>query len=169
MNDKEIYAFTAIMKGLAINAGVDLTGDVLRLYRAAMNGFTIEQISEGAKSVLLTWKYNRMPPLAVIIDHIDGAPIEIEHKALIEANKILEHLNFNGANVLPKIKDPIAKYLMTRRWPYQLWAKNVLESELKWWVKEFCEAYKAHDGAPEILIEGPKELLEIADGLFESF
>ncbi len=159
--------FAATMKALAINAGVDLTEDILKLYRAALKGFTVDQIGDAAKSVLLIWTYNRMPPLAVIIDHIGGAPVKIEDKALIQANKIIEHLNLNGANVLPKIDDPVTKYLMTRRWPYQNWAKSVLESDLKWWTKEFCEAYRAHDGDPDRLIEAPEELLKLADGLFE--
>ena len=85
----------------------------------------------------------------------------------MEADKIIAHLNFNGAGVFPKFNDPITNYLMTRRWPYQNWAKDILESEIKWWVKEFCEAYKAHDGDPEILIEGSPEIRKIAGGLFE--
>lgn len=161
--------FAAIMKALAINAGVELTDDILKLYRAAFKEFTIEQIQTAAISVLSIWEYNRMPPIGIIIKHIDGAPVQIEHKALIEANKILEHLNFHGATKHPETNDPVTKHLMTRRWPYETWAKNVLESELKWWVKEFCAAYMAHDGDPEILIEGPKELRKLASGLFESF
>ncbi len=164
----DIEQFAIIMKALAINAGVDLTEDVLKLYRAALKGFSIEQISSAVKGVLLTWRYNRMPPLAVIIDYIDGPPVKIEDKALVEANKIIEHLNFNGARTHPRLDDPITKYLMTRRWPYQNWVANVLESELKWWVKEFCEAYRAHDGDPEKLIEGPAEIRKLASELFES-
>jgi len=158
--------FSAVMKALAINAGVELTRDILVLYRGALKEFTIEQIEKAAKKILLTWEYNRMPPLKIVIDKIDSK-IQVADRARMEADRIVSHLNFNGANVLPKLNDPITKYLMTRRWPYHNWAANVLESELVWWVKEFIEAYKSHDVAPDGLIEGPEELKKLASGLFE--
>ena len=67
----------------------------------------------------------------------------LEDRALVEANNILTHLRYNGATRTPDMQDPITKDLMTNRWPYRAWASRVIESELKWWVKEFCDAYRS--------------------------
>ena len=121
-----------------------MTSDVLRLYGMALDPFAPEQIEQAAIAVLWAWRWNRMPPVAVILDEIPGAKIPgIEHKALAEANRIVAHLQLHGKTVVPVLPDPITRHLMTSRWPYQRWAATVLESELKWWVKEFVEAYQA--------------------------
>lgn len=134
----------AVVKTLATNAGVETTPDVLRLYGMALDQFEPEQIEQAAIAVLRTWRWNRMPPVAVILDEIPGAKVpSIEHKALAEANRIVSHLHYHGKTVVPDLSDPITRHLMTSRWPYQRWAATVEESDLKWWVKEFVEAYQA--------------------------
>jgi len=83
-----------------------------------------------------------MPPVAEFIEILQGG--NKEDKALVIANNIIAHLNTHGSRVFPKLDEPIAKHLMTKRWPYYEWASMVIESELKWWTKEFCEAYKSY-------------------------
>jgi len=148
-NDKEFYA---IMKTMAVNSGVELTKEVLHLYfEIFKNIATIEEFREAAKKVLVTWKYSRMPPIAEIMEHIGDRPQQIENKATVEANRILAHLQAWGGTKWPVLDDPVTEYLMRRRWKYDTWASNVLESEFKWWVKEFVAAYIAHSDADDKL------------------
>jgi len=58
---------------------------------------------------------------------------------------------------------------MTFRWKYQTWAATVAESELKWWRKEFLEAYQAHaeNGGAQML-GGNVKLKQLAAGITKS-
>jgi len=167
MNSKDSTKFATVMKVLAVNAGVELTKDMLRVYFEALKAFSIEQIQEGTKAVLLEWRYARMPPLAVIIDHITGRGAKIEDRALVLANEIIAHLRIWGATRYPDLShDSLAAYLMLRRWPYKAWASQVIESELHWWAKEFCEAYRTYSETDLPLeIEGPEELKQLATSI----
>lgn len=149
MDKKE---FTAIMKTLAVNSSVELdTGTLTLYYEIFKNIATIDEFREAAKKVLTTWKFSRMPPIGEILEHIGDRPKQIENIATVEANRILAHLQAWGGLKWPVLDDPITQYLMTRRWKYDTWASNVLESELKWWVKEFVQAYQAHVEADDLL------------------
>ncbi len=166
MKDQDRERFALSMKGLAVNASLELDKDVLRLYFAAMKGYSIKQFEDGCIKVLRTWRQTKMPPLGVITGAIEGSsPQQLEDRALMVANKILENLNTYGSTQYPDIeKDPVAHYLMTHRWPYLRWAAEVLKSENKWWVKEFCEAYLAYgrSGSKFELIEAPEPVLKLA-------
>ncbi len=165
-DDKE--RFKTIMKAVSVNSGVDITKDILRLYFEALKSFTIEQIEDSAKDILKSWIYPRIPPLAVIIKNIEGEIQPIEDKALVVANQIVSHLQQWGASKYPDLTgDPIAQELMARRWNYKRWAANVLESELKWWVREFCDAYRAYSGSDNVMIEAPEDVLKLAGGMLK--
>lgn len=145
---KDHKEFVGIMKTLAINAGVSLEKEVLDLYYTAFKGvFSSEEFKEAAVKVLRTWTYNRMPPIAEILKHTKEKAPQIESVALVQANYIITHLQQHGSTKWPELKDPITKYLMTRRWRYSDWAASVLDSEIKWWVKEFVTSYQAHNEA----------------------
>ena len=149
MDHKE---FAGLMKAMAINAGVELEkGTLMLYYETFKNIATIDEFREACKRVLMTWKYSRLPPIAVILENIGDKPQQIEHKAVVEANRILAHLKEWGSRKWPVLDDPVTKYLMTRRWYYPSWSQNLLESEEKWWVKEFVEAYQAHSAADDAL------------------
>jgi len=143
MNQHDKIRFTAAMKALAVNASVEITKDTLRLYFEALKDFDISEIETGTHKLLLEWEYNRMPPLSALVKKIQGEQPKIEDRALVEANKILDHLRLYGATKWPEMSDPITRQLMTTRWHYLKWAGQVVESELKWWVKEFVEAYQS--------------------------
>lgn len=162
--------FGAVMKGLSVNSGAEITDDMILLYSKALKNFTIDQIEHAGVDILKIWKYNRMPPLAIIIEHIEGNAQPIDDRALVIANQIVSHLNLWGSSKYPDLKeDPIAVELMSRRWPYKIWAANVIESELKWWVKEFCEAYRSYsESDTQRFIEAPAEVKELASGMLKS-
>lgn len=165
---KDKDRFKDLMKALAIDSGADITKATLRLYFEVLKSYTIEQVEQSAIDVLKAWIYPRMPPLAVIIRNIEGEVQPIEDKALVMANQIVSHLQQWGASKYPDLTgDPIAQELMARRWNYKRWAANVLESELKWWVREFCDAYRAYSGSDNVQIEAPEDVLKMAGGMFE--
>ncbi|HEA67825.1 MAG TPA: hypothetical protein ENI07_13540 [Desulfobacterales bacterium] len=169
MNDQDKKEFSGIMKALALDSGVEFTKDSLRLYFAALKTFTIKQVKDGVKKVLTTWEYNRFPPIAVLIKAINNEPA-IEDKALSMAHYIVSHLKAHGATIRPDLSgDHTADWLMKFRWNYTSWASEVLESELKWWVKEFCEAYRAYTKTDvPVQIEASKEVKQLAENMFES-
>ncbi len=167
-NKTEKKRFWAAIKVLAVNAGVELDDAVLRLYYQALISFSINDIESAVKQVLIEWKWNRMPPLAVILEKIN--PVQsIEDRALVIANKILAHVQAEGARKFPDLQgDRIAIYLMTKRWPYGRWAANITEAENKWWIRDFCQAYRAHKDVDEqFQIEAPEEVKQIAGDLFK--
>ncbi|MFH1984801.1 MAG: hypothetical protein ABIL58_23415 [Pseudomonadota bacterium] len=142
----EKQRIVSILKALAINSGVELTENTIRLYWIALKDISAEALEAAVVEVLKTWAYNRMPPLCEIRKHIPGACTpEIEHRAIAEANRIVAHLQRCGAGVTPQMTDPITIDLMTHRWPYRRWASQIADSELKWWVKDFVQTYQAAD------------------------
>ncbi len=140
--------FSKIMVAMAGNFGATIQPATLDVWfqMAKGDGFTYEQVAKAAGHIMRTKAngYGRMPTYAEIVQAIQGEPPKIEHKALAEANRIIGHLRYNGAIAWPDLsQDPVTERLMTTRWPYKAWASQVLESELKWWAKEFVEAYQA--------------------------
>jgi hypothetical protein len=143
MKTQDKKYFAEIMQGMADNFRDSITSQGLLMRFKILSEYSISQVEAAAITVMRNRKYTKMPTVAEIIEAIDGAPAQIEDKALTEANKIIAHLKTYGAGTQPDLSDPITKNLMTGRWPYQSWAESVLEKDIVWWVKEFCAAYKS--------------------------
>jgi len=150
MNKSNEKRFVQIMLGMADNFRDNITKEGMVMRFDMLKNYSIDQVESAAKQIILIRKYTKMPPVAEFIEAIEGQKSKIEDKALVIANNIISHLRTHGSHIFPKIEDPIALKLMKNRWPYYEWASTVLESELKWWVKEFCEAYKSYS-----VIESP--------------
>ena len=152
MNNKS--EFKEFMAGAGEIFNKQITPIISKMYWKVLEPFTDEQCRKAFNLVIEKCKF--FPKPAELIEFIVGSPKQIKQsqddKALVIANEIIAHLNISGSRVFPKLDDKIAKYLMTKRWPYYEWASTVLESELKWWIKEFCEAYKSYS-AREVPME----------------
>ncbi len=161
MEKQDTERFKAAMKTLASNSSVILEKDVRRIIYLALKHYSIDQIEEGCAKVLRTWKFTRMPPVAIIAEAIEGDQPKLEDKALMCANEIIAHLYAHGSREPLQVADPVAQELMSRRWPYTQWAQTVLTDDLKWWVKDFCAAYEAHTRVEPVQIgHDVKKLLE---------
>jgi hypothetical protein len=134
----------------------------------AMQPYTIEQIQGAVVKAMRVWKSSKIIPIGVIVEQIENSAGKIEDRAVVMATKILDHLHRFGASKSPDLSDdPIASGLMETRWPYQRWASTIIESEEKWWVKEFCEAYRSHCNieSTKPAIDAPKRFKELACGI----
>lgn len=139
---KDSKLFKEYMTGLGEIHDKKITDVLKNVYWKTLEPFTDDQCKKAFDDIMASSKW--FPKPAEIILAINKDVAKIEDRAIVEANKILIHLNLNGAGKWPALDDPITKHLMTSRWVYDRWARDVLESELKWWVKEFIEAYRAY-------------------------
>ncbi len=137
------------MLGMADNFRDSITKEGMTMRFDMLKEYTIQQVEDAAKQIMLTRKYTKMPTIADFIEALTADIPKLEDKALVFANEIIAHSRTQGSNVFPPGLDDTAKHLMTRRWPYAEWSATVLTSELTWWVKEFREAYKIYSGLPE--------------------
>lgn len=143
MNKADRKRFAEIMTGMADNFRDTITPEGLQMRFDMLSEYSINQIEQASRKIIFTRKYMKMPPIAEFIEAMENKP-KIEDNALLIANNIISHLQREGAGVFPDLNgDEIAMHLMSRRWPYRTWGARLLDSETKWWIKEFCEAYTA--------------------------
>lgn len=170
---EEKQKFAAIMWGLAEECGGKISSDGLKIRFAALEDYTLEQISQAA-----TWlvKYREatfpaVPRTKEIVDVIEnnGQAIDYKSAAEIQVDIVLKKLKFEGSCGKCDFEDPITKQLMSVRWPYNSWAATVLEKDLVWFRKEFVEAYQAYMKHEKHLplIGAPEKVLSLADTLTE--
>ena len=158
--------FADIIKALALQGGKEISKPLLALYFLALKDYELDDIKNIAARLLKNWEYEfgHMPSIAVMVKALDGDQPP-EDRALVMSTLILDHVKRHGRNVEPDLStDPIAKYLMTRRWPYKKWATELISSEEKWWVKEFVAAYRAHkETSVPLQIETAEPLKKLTD------
>lgn len=146
---KNEIMFSEYMTGLGEIFDKKITDVLKNLYWKALEPFTDDQCKKAFNRVMAKSKW--FPKPADLIEAIEADKPQIESVALVQANNIVAHLQQWGSTKWPALDDTITHHLMTRRWKYDIWAKDVLESELKWWVKEFVRAYLAYSEAYEMV------------------
>ena len=140
------------MAGMADNFRDSISTEGLQMRFEMLKDFTIEQVEVAAKHIMATRKFTKMPPIAEFLEALGYTPPSIEDQAVAAADEIIAHLNEYGSSVTPDLgDDPIAERLMTKRWPYTRWAKTILEGDIKWWRKDFIQAYRAADSKENFL------------------
>ena len=170
MTDQDITRFTEIMTGMAECFPKGRISPLsLELSYQALKKYSLNQITKAVSTLLISHKYNTMPTIADIAGTIDqaGGKIPVEDKAEIQAGLVLEYLRTCGREATPMFPDPVTRHLMSTRWRYRQWAATVSESELKWFRKEFCEAYKAHASGIEsgYYLPAGEDLRRLAQGV----
>lgn len=141
--------FTEIMMGVAEMFGKELSKPALRMWFEMLKEYDIADIQVAASKAIRTATF--MPRPAELIDKMPGAETQalIANKADLECDKILGHMKYHGGSTVPEFDDPITEWLMSRRWPYKQWASNVTEESLKWWPRDFKQAYISYQAATE--------------------
>lgn len=142
MNKTDKKRFAQAFGTLCTVFGKENSSILSGAYFSILEQLEISQVEKAISKAAATLRF--FPKPVELIELSSRGQPKIEDQAIVQASEILAHLQRWGACRSPTIEDPITMHLMTRRWPYSNWAKNVLESELKWWEKEFCEAYRAY-------------------------
>ena len=117
---------------------------------------SIEQAKAAAIIVMKTRKYTKMPTPA---DFLDLIKPRISTKALADnqADLVLEAVRRNGPNKLPAFEDKATAKLMTVRWPWKSFCETLEIEQVKWWRKEFAEAYQDEvEANSPLLLEAPE-------------
>jgi hypothetical protein len=167
MTRNEKKQFAEIMVGVAVMFNADLTKQQLEIWFRLLEDYSLEEIQHAASIILETRKYHGMPTPKEFKECLPGATtqVQLEYNPHAQADIILNHLRLNGASVWPKFTDGITRHLMTTRWYYPRWASQITESETKWWIKEFINAYECYQAAgghPDAL-EAPVEIKQLID------
>lgn len=143
MNDSDSTAFCNVMIALAGNFSATIQEQTLDLwfdmFRA--DGISLGEIKQAAMHILHTRKYTKMPTYADFMQAINGNP---EDKAESQANEIMREIRSVGFYGTPVFSDPITRELMSGRFSFQSMCQQA-ESELKWTLKTFKEAYLAYE------------------------
>jgi len=164
VSDKKRFA--AAFQSLCEIFGKESTKIMLKGYFRALERLSIDQVEAAISQAIKTCTF--LPKPVELINLVPGgkAP-QLEHKAGAEADRILSHMKLKGSSVWPDLsKDPITKHLMTSRWIYNLWARNMIEADEHWWRKQFVEAYQARqetDMSPQI--EAAPRVLKLCSGI----
>jgi len=178
---KEIrQKFATVMWGVAEDFGGKLSKDGLRMRFQALQEYSIEEITQAGTWLLKNREkaFPAVPTTKEFIDVIEskGVPqISAKSRAELQADEVIATLMSKGRKASGGFEDPITSHLMSRRWPYHKWAPTVLEDEVKWWKKDFVEAYMAHaerNEADQKMLDyknnkAVAELMGVADKLTE--
>lgn len=123
---------------------------------------SIEQVRAAAIQIMKTRKYTKLPTPA---DFLDMLKPQENNKEIAEtqADDVLDALRGLGPYTLPNFKDPITQELMTRRWPWRTFCMELMSDHVKWWRRDFVEAYcekKASGNLQPLPPPAPLGLLE---------
>lgn len=147
--------FAAVMWGVAEDFGGRLSNEGLKMRFQALQEYSIDEISRAGTWLLKNREktFPAVPTTKEFIDAIEtkGVPqISAKSRAEIQADEVITMLKMRGRSASGSFDDSITQHLMSRRWPYHKWAATVIEDEIKWWKKEFVEAYLAYTERAEL-------------------
>ena len=167
MTEKDFRRFSKALGVLTELFDKKLSPVAIKAYFNSLDKFTINQVEAAISQSMVKCRF--FPKPVELIEMITGGQKQIEDRGLVEAHKIVSHLQAYGAKYYPQLDDKISQRLMSRRWPYHRWAASVLESELKWWVKDFTEAYNAYTSTEEPLkIEAGPKIKKLTEGMLKT-
>lgn len=118
-------------------------------------GITIEQAKKAAILTMKTRKYTKMPTPA---DFLEIVKPKVDHRltAHEQADLVLDAVRRDGPYRSPEFDNPITAKLMKSRWPWHGFASTLDSDQVKWWRKEFVEAYEDYAKAtPQLLLTEP--------------
>ncbi|MBS3777490.1 MAG: hypothetical protein KGY70_20005 [Bacteroidales bacterium] len=169
MNKEERKELAEILYGLAGNFGDSVDDQTAKIWARGFEfeGITMDQIKAAAMRILKTRTISKMPTFAEFLEAINGSK---KDNAQAQADIVFETLRRNGATSEPIFEDPVTNHLMSTRWKWKNWASSVLEDEIKWWRKEFIEAYQSYAANPENVeqvqkLTAPQRLQKLISGI----
>lgn len=165
MDDSNKKQFATLFYGLAEEYGGNITKNGVKLKFEALEKYSIDEIVMAANWILKNRKttFPAVPTIKEFIDAINFQknPLGVEDIAEMQAVFVISKIQV-ASYVEVNFEDPITKSIMTDRWPFVSWARNVLESEITWWKKDFVKLYKSysqHVDAGLLIDDGNKKLI----------
>jgi len=142
-NEKERTAFTRIMVGIAENFSAQTSTAGLNLRFMALKEFSLQQIEAAAVKILTNRNAMGMPTVAEFISAIIGEQKKSD-LAESQVNEVMKQIRSVGSYGTPIFEDRLTRELLSSRWSFRSLCA-MTETELKWWVKEFIDAYQSMD------------------------
>jgi hypothetical protein len=151
-DQKERVAFSQIMIGVAENFSAQVSSAGLNLRFVALKEYSLQQIEAAALKILANRKAMGMPTVAEFIVAITGEQKNCD-PAENQVNEIMKQIRSVGSYGTPVFSDPITKSLLSSRWTFRSLCA-MTEVELKWWGKEFSEAYQSMERSEQRVLIG---------------
>jgi hypothetical protein len=155
-NEKTLGKFSEVMWGVAEDFGGKISKNGIKMRFKALQEYTIDQITQ-AGTWLLQNREKTFPAVPTTKEFIDAigkvaGNLNIKTRAGIEVDKILSKIKRYGRAAEPLFFDETTKYLMTYRWSFELLG-NMTANDLKWWRKDFIDAYQDTDQQKELVLD----------------
>jgi hypothetical protein len=142
MTDSDKGRFGTIMQGLAENFGVQLSTAGVALRFEALKRCALEDINKASLRMLGSRKFTTMPTVADFLENIMGG--SADDKGLVESGKVWRAIRERGAYQNVVFDDPVTQAVIVDIYGgWQKLCREMVESEQKWFVKEFAKAYGA--------------------------
>lgn len=142
---------------------------VLEMYHDFLYEFDLHKVKQAFMKHIET--SNWFPKIAELKKLLEQHTPKIESIADQQAALVVATIRNYGYRHSPVWEDPITAHLFTHRFNFKALCATLTESETKWFIKEFKEAYQAAndmcDGDVKQL-GAPPELLKLASGIFKS-
>lgn len=146
MNDKSEHISKALV--LMFNLFKEKPSkEVMAVYINCLKPYELKDIKSAISIAVNSSEYCPRP--ATILKHLRPSKDDLKAKAINEATRVIESIRRGDSKCLTG--DPLTAYLMNSRWRLHILQDNLLESEVKWFQKEFIDTYISYSKSPAML------------------
>lgn len=133
---------------------------ITRVYFRALSAFSVAEVENAMAQAIGTLKF--FPKPAELIELIAGKPeaesTQIETAATSQVAEVMKQIRTVGFYGHPVFDDPLTLRLLSGRWTFRSLCQ-MTETELKWWAKDFIEAYRSEYKTGTMLLSQPPRSL----------
>jgi site-specific DNA-cytosine methylase len=116
---------------------------VINAYSKALEAYTIEQIEAAFSNAI--GKSSWMPKPVELIEYIAGSPQDVADRAMLQAHLVIDAIRQHGAYKSVKFDDAVTNAVIDQGFGgWVSLAGDLLERNLKWFVKDFIGIYQAY-------------------------
>jgi hypothetical protein len=116
---------------------------VINAYSKALEAYTIEQIEAAFSNAI--GKSSWMPKPVELIEYIAGSPQDVADRAMLQAHLVIDAIRQHGAYKSVKFDDAVTNAVIDQGFGgWVSLAGDLLERNLKWFVKDFTATYQAY-------------------------
>lgn len=142
MDENWLIEFANLMFGVATATGGELSDAALQLYQDALQGYPVEDIERAAGVILSTWRYTKMPPVALFLEALgESGPESLTATARIEAAKVIELCSDPRGNDA-RITDPVTRLVLAMRFGGLAGVGHIPTAQLGFFERDFVPLYE---------------------------